>query len=133
MALAAAAAAVFDVGAAAADPSVSPFAGNWSGTWSALNYTEDGTLAWTVSDAGRLSGRVFHAQDGEIGWGEIRGHVRADGTFEMVAFAPADDHEHGNGVPHQGTVELGTDSRLYLSFTSTFSGGITVVAVLAPN
>jgi len=52
MALAAlSAVAVFDVGSptAQAAPSVSPFAGSWSGTWSAINVELVGTYDWTIN------------------------------------------------------------------------------------
>jgi hypothetical protein len=110
MALAAmGAVAVLDVGfpTAQAEPSVSPFAGNWSGTWVGDN-GQDGTLDWTISDSGQLTGRVSHTQDGQSG--EVRGRVRADGFIVMIAFAPSDDPLHGNGVPLQGTAEIDGDT-----------------------
>src|SRR5262245_51369254 len=137
MALAAmGAAAVLDVGAATAEaaPSVNPFAGSWSGTWSVVDSEQNGTLDFTISDAGVLSGRVYHAQDGENGWGTVVGHVRADGELVLIAFAPADDPtSHGSGVPHQGAVVINDEGDLLASFTGTKSGGFSVVAILKRN
>jgi hypothetical protein len=120
--------AVLDVAPATADaaPSVSPFAGNWSGTWTGDN-GQDGTLDWTVSDAGQLTGRVHHTQDGESG--EIRGHVDADGFLMMVAFAPSDDRSHGNGVPLQGTAVIDGDGKLNASITYLGVGSSFVVVL----
>ena len=133
MALAAVgAAAVLDVGAATAvaEPSASPFAGSWSGTWSVAEAGQDGTLDLTISDAGVLSGRVYHAQDGESGWGTVVGDVRADGRLNLIAFAPADNTtSHASGVPHQGTVVIDGEGKLVAVFTGT-SNGFTVAAVL---
>jgi hypothetical protein len=126
------AAAVIDVGTPSAEaaPSVSPFAGNWSGTWTGVENGQDGTLDWTVSDAGRLTGRVFHTQDGE--GGEIRGHIRVDGFVMMCAFAPSDDLSHGSGVPLQGTAGIDGDGKLNMSIAIT-GGGASFVLVLERN
>ena len=128
MALAAlSAVAVLDVGSSTAEaaPSVSPFAGSWSGTWTGNN-GYDGTLSWTVSDAGVLTGRITHTQIGDSG--EIRGHVRADGLVRMVAFAPSDDPSvNGSGVPLQGTAGIDGDGTLIASLSATVTGASFVV------
>jgi hypothetical protein len=117
VALAAALTLFFAGGAAPAqaDPQANPFAGNWSGTWIGVENGQDGTLDFTISDAGLLTGRVYHTQDGQ--GGEVRGHVRADGDFKMVGFAPSDDPSHGGGVPLQGTAMIDDDGRLNASLT----------------
>jgi hypothetical protein len=133
MALAAVGAAALDVGSATAHaaPDVSPFAGSWSGTWIGLDNGQDGTLDVTISDAGRLSGRVFHTQDGQ--GGEVRGHVSDDGLFNMVAFAPSDDRSHGCGVPLKGAAVIDDDGELRWSYSGTDASGNSFVAVFERN
>ena len=121
----------FTPGVATADaaPSVSPFAGNWSGTWSvAADEPHDGDFDWTISNAGRLSGRVYHAQDG-MG-GAIVGHVRADGYLVFVGFTPADDPLHGNGYHFDGTVVIDRDGKLVVSATWTATGAPLVATLV---
>ncbi len=123
MALAAlSAVAVFDVGSSRAEaaPSVSPFAGSWSGTWMTLEDVHDGTFDWTISDAGRLTGRIRNNQSGDEG--AVVGHVHADGSVNMNAFAPADDPTTGCGVGVKGTLVFDGDDKLDFSFTRTNSG-----------
>jgi hypothetical protein len=121
----------FTPGAATADaePSVSPFAGSWSGTWAVAELGADGTWDLTISDAGRLTGRVdITGADG----GAIVGHVGADGNLMLIGFAPADDPLLGNGAAFQGTAAIDGDGRLVASATRTDSGR-TLVAVLERN
>jgi hypothetical protein len=103
------AAAVFDVGSAAADPSVSQFAGSWTGTWTLPVHDEAGTFDWTISDQGRITGRVNDD-------GAIVGHVRADGRLVFVGYAPNDVAAKGfNGFPFQGTAEIDDEDRLVVA------------------
>jgi hypothetical protein len=136
MALAAmGAVAVLDVGAPMAEAATdaSPFEGSWSGTWVGDN-GQDGTLDWTVSAEGQMTGTVSHTQDGESG--AIRGHIRADGFVMMTAFAPSEDPLHGNGVPLQGTAEIDGDTlNALIEDTGSEPGGNdnTFVLVLERN
>ena len=106
---------------AEAASSASPFAGSWSGTWIGLDNGADGTLSWTVSDEGVLTGRISHTQVGDSG--EIRGHIRDDGFVKMVAFAPSDDpSENGCGAPLAGPAEIDGVGDLIISLTGTPTG-----------
>ena len=136
MALAAlGAVAVLDVGSPTADaaPSVSPFAGSWSGTWGRPGH--NGTFDWTISDAGRLSGRTLNTVTG-VG-GEIRGEVRADGYIVFIGFAPSDDPaSYGAGYAFRGTAVIDDDGKLVatLIFTATpFATDFPLVAILERN
>ena len=92
---------------AQADPPANPFAGSWSGTWSLAAHNEAGTMDWTISDAGRITGRIRI--------GAIVGHVSADGKLEFVGLAPNDVPAGGfNGIPFQGTAVIDGD-RLVVS------------------
>ena len=125
--------AVLDVGSATAraEPSVSPFAGSWSGTWSASS-GHNGTFDWTISNAGQLSGRVLHIEDGQ--GGAVRGHVRADGYIEFIGFAPSDNASfHGAGYPFLGTAVIDGDDELVVSVNGTWSDGPSLVAILVRN
>jgi len=123
MALAAlVAVAVFDAAPATADaaPSVSPFAGSWSGTF-AVTDSEDaefyraGTFEWTISDAGRITGTFFHTTEPVGGPFWFVGHVGADGDLMVIM------HNEGGGVPHEGTAMIDGDGNLVASATDTFS------------
>ena len=107
-------AAVAAVGAPAhADPSASPFAGSWSGTWDLPVHNEAGTFDWTISNTGRISGRVYVTG---LDAGEIVGHVGADGDLMFVGMAPNDVPAGGfNGFPFQGTAEIDGDGRLVIA------------------
>jgi hypothetical protein len=122
MALAAlGAAAVFDVGSKAAEaaPSVSPFAGSWSGTFSVADaqdpdFHRAGTFDWTISDAGRITGTYFRTTGDAGGPFWFSGSVRDDGDLVVVM------HNEGGGVPHEGAAEIDGDE-LVASATDTFS------------
>jgi hypothetical protein len=120
MALAAlAAVAVLDVGSSTADaaPSVSPFAGSWSGTFS-VTASDDpefglvGAFDWTISDAGRITGAF---SEPTFGPGTFVGHVRDDGKLMVVMV------KEGGGVPHEGTAAIDGDGNLVASATDAFS------------
>jgi hypothetical protein len=116
MALAAmGAAAVVGVGSAAAEatPSASEFAGSWSGTWSIPERGLDGTYDWTISDAGRITGRVHHSQSGSDG--DVVGNVHDDGSVSLTAFAPNDEPTHGCGFHFQGSAVIDGDGKLVAS------------------
>jgi hypothetical protein len=135
MALAAlSAVAVLDVGsrAAQAEPSVSPFAGSWSGTWAHVEDDLVGTFDWTISDAGRLTGRVYGTTTGSNG--TVVGHVHADGDLNITGYVPNDVPGTGpTGVPCHGAVAIDGDGKLVVSATVTHSGGISFVAILERN
>ena len=136
MALAAlSAVAVLDVGSTTAEaaPSVSPFAGSWSGWGHNVPQTALGVnLDWTISDKGRISGTVYAIATGESG--AIVGHVGADGKLVFVGFAPADAPAPGTviGAPLLGTAVIVGDT-LYVSVTHAYSPFVPVVAILYRN
>jgi hypothetical protein len=114
------AAAVLGVGAATAEAAAdaSPFAGSWSGTYSVADpadpdFHRAGSLQWTISDEGRLTGtfqRIAPAFEGTF-----TGHVGADGKLMMIV------HNESGGVPHAGTAAIGGDGSLVATATDTFS------------
>jgi hypothetical protein len=117
MALAALGAAAVLVGgapAAVAAPSVSPFAGNWSGTWTVAERGVAGIYDWTISETGRIDGIVANTTF-ENGGGVV-GQVHADGTIQFVGFAPNDEPGAGfSGFAFQGTAEIEEDGKLVVS------------------
>ena len=109
----------------------SPFAGSWSGTWSAFDVAVvgTGTYDWTISDAGRLSGRLnITGADS----GAIVGHVGADGNLKFIGFTPADDPLLGNGVPFRGTASIDGSGKLVVSAKRADSN-LSIVATLDRN
>jgi hypothetical protein len=135
MALAAlGAAAVLDVGAGTAEaaPSVSQFAGSWSGTWAHVEDDDVGTADWTISDAGRITGKVYDATQGASS--TIVGHVDADGNLVLIAAVPSDDvPASASGYPHQVTAVIDGDGRLVVSATATGAGAVSFVAIFERN
>jgi hypothetical protein len=117
-------AAVLDVGFATAEaaPDVSPFAGNWSGTWAIAALEKGGTFDWTISDAGQITGTVVTTFGTSGSSGGIVGHVGADGHIGMIGYAPNDEPSTGhNGSPFQGTAEIDDEGRLVVSMTAMFN------------
>ena len=138
MALAAlGAGAVLDVGSRTAEaaPNVSPFAGSWSGTWSIPETGAVGDFDWTISNSGRLDGRLTH--DGRTdGDGGMVGHVHADGDLSFVGMAPGDEHGNvwGDGYHFKGTAVIDDDGRLVVSATLAASPfAHPLVAILERN
>ena len=120
------------VGAPAqADPPANPFAGSWSGTWSHVEDDDFGTWDWTISDAGRIkgTGRSIPNNFGVT----IVGHVGADGNLALIAGVPNDVPAGGSGYPSQGTAVIDGDGKLVVSFSNTWSGGISGVGILERN
>ena len=105
---------------AEAAPSVSAFAGSWSGTWD-IAAIEDhrGTFDWTISDAGRITGTVVYTATGDSG--AIVGHVGTDGHIMMIGYAPNVEPTTGNGFPFQGTAGIDGDGKLVASMTGMFN------------
>ena len=125
------AAAVLDVGSptAEASPSVSRFAGSWSGTWLAVEIEVVGTYDWTISDAGRIKGTLSNTTLG--GGGAMVGHVGGDGDLMMIGMAPNDAPSTGtNGFSFQGTAVIDGEGKLVVSVTRTDSSGGSLVAIL---
>jgi hypothetical protein len=126
----------FIPGAATAEaaPDVSPFAGSWSGTWSNDGAGHYGRFDWTISNQGRISGRVYPLpEDVSSGTGgAVVGQVGADGNIMMVGFAPNDAPDSGaNGYPFHGTAEIDEDGTLVAMMTGAEGfGGNLLVAVL---
>ena len=110
----------------------SPFVGRWSGSWSIAERGLVGTFDWTISDAGRISGRVTNTTIGK--GGKVVGHIGADGDLDFVAFAPSDTPGDGpNGVPFKGTAAIDGDGKLVVTVTGTDSDGPSLTAVLEKN
>jgi hypothetical protein len=114
------AAAVLDVGSSTAEAAsdVSPFAGNWSGTFTITDSVDPdflggGTFEWSISDAGRITGTFYVDIFDHVG--TFVGHVDADGKLEIVM-----QPEGAGGVPHEGTAAIDGDS-LVASATDAFS------------
>jgi hypothetical protein len=138
MALAAlSAVAVLDVGSRAAEaaPSVSPFAGSWSGTWAIAERGAVGIFDWTISDAGGMTGATHNTTFGD--GGTIVGHVGADGKLMMIGYAPNDVPATGsNGFAFQGTAVIDGDGKLVVSATGLGdppSARPSLVAILERN
>ena len=127
--------AVLDAGSTTAEaaPSVSPFAGSWSGTWADVVESERvGTLDWTISDAGRITGTVTSSMGSRSG--TLVGHVGADGNLVLIRYVPNDEPSSMyNGFPFQGTVVIEGDGKLVASVTGTPSGAPSFVAILERN
>jgi len=101
------------VATAVAETSVSPFAGSWSGAWTLPVHDESGTFDWTISDTGRISGRVH---DALLNNGAVVGHVGPSGNLMFVGLAPNDVAAGGfNGFPFQGTAVIDGDGRLVIA------------------
>jgi hypothetical protein len=118
------------VGAPAqADAPANPFAGSWSGTWTAVAVEgHGGAFDWTISDAGRITGTVTHPAVGNSG--TLVGQVRADGRLTFVGMAPSDTPgSAGNGIPFQGTAVIDGDGKLVASADRMDTFG-PIVAVL---
>ena len=140
MALAAlGAVAVLDVGSMTAEaaPSVSPFAGSWSGTWVTVTGGEYvGTYDWVISDQGRITGTLTNTTLSR--GGTCVGHVGADGEFMLIDYAPNDapgsDLNGVNGYPFKGTAVIDGDTLVipFTSVTATWPGGL-FVATLQRN
>jgi len=137
MALAAmGAVAVLDIGTSTAEaaPDVSPFAGSWSGTWTIAERGLTGTFDWTISDAGRIEGTVYHPQSGQ--GGAVVGRVHADGAINVTAFAPGDDPSSGSGFHFDGTAVIDGGGRLVVSVIGlgeSQPGRPSLVAILERN
>jgi len=118
------------VGASAqADQPANPFAGNWYGTWSVNEGGVFGTFDWTISDAGRISGRVY-STTATPGDGKIVGHVGADGNLTFIGWAPSATPGIGaNGFPFLGTAAIDGDGKLAASLVRA-DGGYVLVANL---
>ncbi len=128
MALAAlSAVAVLDVGSSTAEaaPSVSPFAGSWSGTYSAPGL--GGTIDWTISDTGQLTGTFYNYV---YGGGTVDGHVSAHGNLVLYFRKP---DFFSSGWPFQGTAVIAGAGDLVATYTNPWpagQGGYTEVATL---
>jgi len=110
----------------------SGFAGSWSGTWSIAERGLVGTFDLTISDAGRITGRVANTTIGKSG--KVVGHIGADGNLDFVAFAPSDTPGDGpNGVPFKGIATIDGDGSLVISATGTDSDGPALSAILKKN
>ena len=132
MALAAlGAVAVLDVGAPAAEaaPSVSPFVGDWSGTWSAEEAGLVGTYDWTVSDSGRITGTIYGITSGRSG--TVVGQVGDDGDLNLTRYTPNDDPSSGYGAYHfHGTAVIDDDGKLVASLSGVGTNTATHAAIL---
>jgi hypothetical protein len=106
------------VGTAEATPIVSPFAGHWSGTMIITDSVDPewlavGTLEWTISDVGRITGTFFVETFGHDG--RFSGHVGPDGQLMVVML------KEGGGIPHDGTAAIASDGSLVASATDSWS------------
>ncbi len=123
--------AVLDVGSTSAQaaPSVSPFAGSWSGTWSVFEVGQvvgTGTFDWTISNAGQITGTVYTSTN----FGAMVGHVGAGGFLMMIGYVPSNVPSGAfNGIPFQGAALIDGEGKLVVSVTRTDSDR-TLVAIL---
>jgi hypothetical protein len=103
---------------ALADPPDSPFAGNWAGTFES-NQGHEGTVAWTFSEAGRLTGTgVNTVLNISV---EFVGHIGSDGRLVL----------EGGGA-FLGTAVINDDGQLVASTTFVEDESLVVVATLDP-
>jgi hypothetical protein len=123
---------VLDVGSAKVEaaPSVSPFAGSWSGTWLVESEVR-GTFDWTISDAGRIDGTLTHAGSTN-GDGGLVGHIGTDGKLMFVGMAPADTPGNvwGNGFPFKGAAVIDVDGKFVAAVTLAASPFPTSLVVI---
>lgn len=117
---------------ARADSSASPFAGNWSGTWSAVDVALVGTYEWTISDAGRITGRINGITSGRSG--DVVGHIRDDGQLNLVRYTPNDDPSSGYGsFCFEATAEIDGDGKLVALLAGRGSNTSSHLVVLERN
>ena len=122
VAIVAAATALFVGGAqpAVADQPVNPFAGIWSGTFDGAH----GTVEWTFSDSGRLTG-TGHNNTVNLDLTFV-GHVGSDGKITIVGFQVGGD----SGLPHGGEAVINDAGQLVASVTAMWDETQQVVATL---
>jgi hypothetical protein len=127
-ALAAAATVLFGGGAqpAVADQPVNPFAGSWSGTFARAADGANGTVEWTFSDSGQLTG-TGHNNVENVDLAFV-GHVGSDGKIIIVGFQVGG----ASGLPHLGDAVINGAGQLVASVTATWDKTLQVVATLDP-
>ena len=112
---------------------MSTFAGSWSGTWDVFELevvVSTGTLDWTISNAGQITGTV---SSDTAGSGTMVGHVGAGGMLMIIGHVPADEPSGGlNGIPFQGAAMIDGEGRLVVSATRADSSR-SLVASLERN
>ena len=117
---------------AEAASSVSPFAGSWSGTWSAVDVALVGTYDWTISDAGRITGTIDGITSGRSG--TVVGHVDADGDLALVRYTPNDDPSSGYGsYCFEATAAIDDDGNLVALLTGRGSNTGSHAVILERN
>lgn len=106
-----------------AAPPANPFAGAWSGTYSA--FLPDGTLVgagsvdWTVSSVGVVLGTHDTGTPNE---GVLRGHVKPNGQITIV--------NPPHGFPTIGEASINALGQMETTMTNPWPGGATIVTVM---
>jgi hypothetical protein len=133
-AVAAAAALSFAVWSSPAQATANnPFAGEWCGTFELVGDEDPavvGTMEWTISPAGRISGTFLNTTLGIPG--TMAGHVDSDGTLHLNPniYGAGPGGEGGNGEHHAGTAVITEDGTLIGETTGVWHGGYSVTAIL---
>jgi hypothetical protein len=111
---------------AVADEPSNPFAGTWSGTFARAVDGANGTLEWTFSDSGRLTGTGHHnVLNLDL---TFVGHVGSDGKCVIVGFQVGGE----SGLPHVGEAVINGAGQLVATVTAAWDNSLQVVATLDP-
>jgi hypothetical protein len=113
-------------GSAQAAPSSNPFAGSWTGTFTARDFEGVGTVHWDITSSGKLTGTFFNTTVGA--GGTMVGYVEKGGTIHLIA--NSDGGGGSSGEPHKGMAYLDGDGNLVANTTGVWHGGYRVSATL---
>jgi hypothetical protein len=101
-----------------ADVPANPFTGSWSGTITLVGGGVVGTIEWTISDAGRLTGTAHRTAD-NLDF-TLVGHVGGDGRVELKV--DAEGGGGGSGDPWMGEAAINDNGQLVATITAAYGG-----------